>query len=59
MKLKVDNFKQQAEFFGKIFQSLESRDGDLKEFFLGMSHQAGHPLYHTENSSILVPSQIS
>ena len=32
MKLKVDNFKQQAEFFGKIFQSLESRDGDLKEF---------------------------
>ena len=33
MKLKVDNFKQQAEFFGEIFQSLESRDGDLKEFF--------------------------
>ena len=60
MKLKVDKFKQQAEFFGKIFQSLESRDGDLKEFFfLGKSHQAGHPLYHTENSSILVPSQIS
>ena len=39
MKLKVDNFKKQAEFFGKIFQSLESRDGDLKEicifFFWG------------------------
>ena len=33
MKLKVDHFKQQAEFFGKIFLTLESRDGDLKEFF--------------------------
>ena len=32
MKLKVDNFKQQAEFYGEIFQSLESRDGDLNEF---------------------------
>ena len=32
-KLKVDHFKQQAEFFGKIFLTLESRDGDLKEFF--------------------------
>ena len=31
-KLKVDHFKQQAEFFGKIFLTLESRDGDLKEF---------------------------
>ena len=33
MKLKVDHFKQHAEFFGKIFLILESRDGDLKEFF--------------------------
>ena len=33
MKLKVDHFKQQAEFVGKIFLTLESRDGDLKEFF--------------------------
>ena len=33
MKLKVDHFKQQAEFFGKIFLTLESRDRDLKEFF--------------------------
>ena len=33
MKLKVDHFKQQAEFFGKIFLTLESREGDLKEFF--------------------------
>ena len=33
MKLKVDHFKQQAEFLGKIFLTLESRDGDLKEFF--------------------------
>ena len=33
MKLKVDHFKQQAEFFGNIFQTLKSRDGDLKEFF--------------------------
>ena len=33
MKLKVDQFKQQAGFFGKIFQTLKSRDGDLKEFF--------------------------
>ena len=33
MKLKVDRFKQQADFFGKIFLTLESRDGDLKEFF--------------------------
>ena len=33
MKLKVDHFKHQAEFFGKIFLTLESRDGDLKEFF--------------------------
>ena len=33
MKLKVDNFKQHAEFFGKILLILESRDGDLKEFF--------------------------
>ena len=32
-KLKVDHFKQQAEFFGKIFPTLESRDGDLKGFF--------------------------
>ena len=33
MKLKVDHFKQHAEFFEKIFLILESRDGDLKEFF--------------------------
>ena len=33
MKLKVDHFKQHAEFFGKILLILESRDGDLKEFF--------------------------
>ena len=33
MKLKVDHFKQQAEFFGKIFLTLESQDGDLKELF--------------------------
>ena len=33
MKLKVDNFKQQAGFFGKIFVTLESRDEYLKEFF--------------------------
>ena len=33
MKLKVDHFKQQAEFFGKTFLPLESRGGDLKEFF--------------------------
>ena len=33
MKLKVDHFKQHAEFFGKIFLILESRDGHLKEFF--------------------------
>ena len=33
MKLKVELFQQQAGFFGKIFQTLESRDGDLKEFF--------------------------
>ena len=33
LKLKVDHFKQQAEFFGKIFLTLESRDGDVKEFF--------------------------
>ena len=33
MKLKVDHFKQQAEFFGKMFLTMESRDGDLKEFF--------------------------
>ena len=33
MKLKVDKFKQQAELFGKIFLTLKSRDGDLKEFF--------------------------
>ena len=33
MKLKVDHFKQHAEFFGKIFLILESQDGDLKEFF--------------------------
>ena len=33
MKLKVDHLKQQAEFFGKIFSTLESRDGGLKEFF--------------------------
>ena len=59
MKLKVDHFKQQAEFFGKIFLTLESRDGDLKEFFLGMRHQAGHPFYHPEDCSILVPSQFS
>ena len=32
MKLKVDHVKQQAEFFGKIFRTLESRDGDLKDF---------------------------
>ena len=32
MKLKVDHFKQQAEFFGKIFLTLESRDGDLEDF---------------------------
>ena len=32
MKQKVDHFKQQAEFFGKIFLTLESREGDLKEF---------------------------
>ena len=59
MKLKVDHFKQQAEFFGKIFLTLERRDGDLKEFFLGMRHQAGHPFYHPEDCSILVPSQFS
>ena len=58
MKLKVDLFKQPAEFFGKIFLTLKSRDGDLIDL-LGMIHQAGHPLYHTENSSILVPSRIS
>ena len=33
MKLKVDHFKQQAEFFRKIFLTMESRAGDLKEFF--------------------------
>ena len=33
MKLKVDHLKQPAEFFGKTFQTLESQDGDLKEFF--------------------------
>ena len=33
MKLKVDNSKQQAEFFGKIILTLESRDGDLKNFW--------------------------
>ena len=33
MKLKVNHFKQRAEFFGKIFITLENRDGDLKEFF--------------------------
>ena len=33
MKLNVDHFKQQAEFFVKIFQTLERRDGDLKEIF--------------------------
>ena len=33
IKLKVDHFKQQTEFFWKIFRTLESRDGDLKEFF--------------------------
>ena len=32
MKLR-DHFKQHAEFFGKIFLTLESRNGDLKEFF--------------------------
>ena len=32
VKLKVDNSKQQAEFFGKIFLTLESRGGDLKDF---------------------------
>ena len=32
MKLKVDHFKQQAEFFGKMFRTHESRDGDLKDF---------------------------
>ena len=59
MKLKVDHFKQQAEFFGKIFLTMESRDGDLKEFFLVMRHQAGDPLYHPKDCSLLVPSQIS
>ena len=33
MKPKVDHFKQQAEFFWKIFLTLGSRDGDLKKFF--------------------------
>ena len=33
MKLKLDYFKQQAEFFWKIFLTLESRDGDLKKKF--------------------------
>ena len=32
MNLKVDHFKQQPEFFEKIFLTLESRDGDLKDF---------------------------
>ena len=32
MRLKVDHFKQQAEFFGKMFLTLEIRDGDLKDF---------------------------
>ena len=31
MKLKVDHFKQEAEFFPKIFLTLESRIGDLKK----------------------------
>ena len=59
MKLKVDLFKQQAEFFGKIFLTMKSRDGDLKEYFLVVRHQAGHPLYHPEDCSLLVPSQFS
>ena len=33
MRLKLDHFNQPDEFFGKIFLTLESRDGDLKEFF--------------------------
>ena len=57
MKLKVDHFKQPAEFFGKTFLTLESRNENLKEF-LGMRQQAGHPLYHLEDCSTLVPSQI-
>ena len=41
MRLKLDHFNQQAEFFAKIFLTLESRDEDLKEF-LGMRHQTSH-----------------
>ena len=33
MKLKVHHSKQQGEFFGKIFLTLETRDEELKEIF--------------------------
>ena len=29
----MEHFKQQAEFFGKTFLILDTRGGDLKEFF--------------------------
>ena len=59
MKLKVDHFKQQAEFFGKNISNSGKPRRRSERIFSVMRHKAVHPLYHPEDCSIRVPSQIS